>query len=244
MKHLLLSLGLLCLGAGSARAQTTAPPAAAPRPNACPPAPANTTPAQAHENERQRWNNLLTDSTWRATRFNTQPNTLLVETVMGRKPGTALDVGMGEGRNGIYLARQGWQVTGIDIADKALALAQKQAQTAGVQLNTVVADAETYDWGTAKWDLIVLSYAGGREYADQVKKALRPGGLVVLEGFHSDAAKGRKIGNGVVFETDELKKLYAAAGLTIVRYQEPMGVADFSKENLRLVQLVAQKPRK
>jgi len=52
--------------------------------------------------------------------FKRSPNSLLVEAVKGRRPGSALDVGMGEGRNAIYLAKQGWHVTGIDRAEGAL----------------------------------------------------------------------------------------------------------------------------
>lgn len=88
---------------------------------------------------------------------------------------------------------------------------------------------------------LLLALLGGDTV--RVKKALRPGGLVVIEGFHADAAKARggKIGSGVVFDTDELKKRYAGVGLKILRYEEPMGAANFSRENLRLVKLVAQK---
>jgi hypothetical protein len=46
----------------------------------------------------------------------------------------------------------------------------------------------------------------------------------------------------VFFKTDELKKLYGEVGLKIVRYKEPIGTADFTKQQLRLVQLVARKP--
>ena len=102
-----------------------------------------------------------------------------------------------------------------------------------------------YDWGTNKWDLIVLSYAGGRDYADRVKKALKPGGIVVLEAFHMNATEKIQVVDGdyrVFFKTDELKKLYGDAGLKIVRYEEPIGTADFTKQQLRLVKLVAQKP--
>ncbi|WP_092774135.1 class I SAM-dependent methyltransferase [Hymenobacter actinosclerus] len=215
--------------------------------------PANATAAQRAdydrqmaERTRQRWNFILTDSVARARVLNEQPNALLVETVRGLKPGTALDADMGEGRNAIYLARQGWQVTGVDIAEKALAYAQKRAHALGVPLITEVHDMVTYDWGTSKWDLIVLSYAGGRDYADRVMRALRPGGLVVLEAFHMDATQRLQVVGGdyrVFFETDELPTLYRAAGLRIVRYEEPIGTADFTKEQLRLVKLVAQRPR-
>src|SRR5262245_27594799 len=52
------------------------------------------------------------------TGFNLKPNRLLVEAVKDLKPGLALDVGMGQGRNALYLAQQGWEVTGIDLAEE------------------------------------------------------------------------------------------------------------------------------
>ena len=215
--------------------------------------PANATPAekeaythQMAERTRQRWNYLLTDSLARTKVFNTAPNALLVETVKDLAPGTVLDADMGEGRNALYLAQLGWQVTGVDIAEKALAFAQQRAHALGVPLATELHDMATYDWGTNKWDLIVLSYAGGRDYAARVAKALKPGGLVVLEAFHMDATKRLAVVDGdyrVFFNTNELPTLYGATGLKIVRYEEPLAPADFTKETLRLVRLVAQKPR-
>ena len=53
-----------------------------------------------------------------------------------RKPGKALDVGMGEGRNALYLAKLGWDVTGFDPADKVVALAAQRAKTMGLALKT------------------------------------------------------------------------------------------------------------
>ncbi|MCB2410345.1 class I SAM-dependent methyltransferase [Hymenobacter lucidus] len=222
-----------------ARSNESEPPGAA----SYPPRPANATPAQLQEYERELWNHFLTDETWRSTRFNAQPNTLLVESVRGRPPGKALDVNMGEGRNALYLAGLGWAVTGIDIADQALAFAQQRARQLGRPLTTIQHDANTYDWGCGQWDLIVLCYADESTHVPQVQAALRPGGLLVFENFHTDVnqARGNRPGQEVGFATDELRSCYAAAGFTIVRYEEPIGVADFSREAHRLVQLVAQK---
>lgn len=205
--------------------------------------PAGATPAEAREYERGRWNHFLLDETWRRTRFNPQPNTLLVEAVRGEVPGAALDVSMGEGRNALYLAQQGWQVTGVDYADKALAFAQQRARQLGVALTTVVHNVNTYDWGRNQWDLLVLCYVDEDAHLAQVQAALKPGGLLVLENFHTDvnlAWQGRQ-GQPVGFATDELKNLYAAAGFDILRYEESLGVADFSRETQRLVKLVARK---
>jgi SAM-dependent methyltransferase len=198
------------------------------------------TPSQLHE--RERWNNAFLDPEWQRTRFNARPNTLLVEAVRDLPTGTALDLNMGEGRNALYLAQQGWLVTGVDFADQALAVARQRARQLGVPLITIEQDTNTYDWGSNCWDLIVLCYADESAHLAQVQAALRPGGLLVLENFHADInqARGYAPGQEIGFATNELKDLYAT-NFRIVHYAEPVAVADFSRETQRLVQLVAQK---
>lgn len=183
------------------------------------------------------WNRVLTSP---KPRFNTAPNAFLVDMTRALKPGRALDVGMGQGRNTIYLAQQGWDSVGFDPADQAVAAAQEQASRLGVNITTHVTRAEDFEWGDAAWDLIVLSYVGGRDYVDKVLRALRPGGMVVLEGFHRDATKTQSIGGAVVFDTNELLQLFA--GLRIVRYEDTIAVGDFGMVDTRVVRLAAVKP--
>lgn len=187
--------------------------------------------------EIERWNRTLTAP---EPRFNTAPNAFLVTMVKGLKPGRSLDVGMGQGRNTIYLAQQGWDSVGFDPADRAVAAAQEQAKKLGVTITTQVAKAEDYDWGDAKWDLIVLSYVGARGYANQVRRALRPGGMIIIEGFHRDATKTQSIGGAVVFDTNELLKLFA--DLRVVRYEDTTSVGDFGLNETRVVRFAAVKP--
>ena len=187
--------------------------------------------------EVERWNRILTAP---KPGFNTKPNAFLVEMTKGLRPGRALDVGMGQGRNTIFLAQQGWDAVGFDPADRAVAAAQEQAARLGLKITTHVARAEDFDWGDAQWDLIVLSYVGAREYVANVLRALRPGGMVMIEGFHRDATKDHPIGGAVVFDTNELLKLYGA--LRVVRYEDSDGIGDFGLEPLRVVRLFAQKP--
>ncbi|HUK18509.1 MAG TPA: methyltransferase domain-containing protein [Bryobacteraceae bacterium] len=187
--------------------------------------------------EVERWNQILTAE---KPRFNINPNAFLVEMAEGRKPGTALDVGMGQGRNAIWLAQQGWSVTGFDPADKAVALANQTASKLGLHLNTVVTTDDKFDFGENRWDLILFSYAGGRGMTDIVQKALKPHGIVVIEAFHRDATRGTSIGGGVVFDTGELVMLFPR--LRVVRYEEPIAVADFGQDRLRLVRYCAEKP--
>jgi SAM-dependent methyltransferase len=186
--------------------------------------------------EIEFWNRVLTAP---KPRFNTAPNAFLVEMIKGLKPGRALDVGMGQGRNTIYLAQQGWESVGFDPAERAVSAAQEQAKKLGVKITTHVARAEDFDWGEAAWDLIVLSYVGGRDYVANIQRALRPGGMVVVEGFHRDATKTQPIGPAVVFDTNELLQLFS--GFRIVRYEDTNAVGDFLQSETRIVRLAAVK---
>jgi SAM-dependent methyltransferase len=187
--------------------------------------------------EAERWNRILTSEN---PTFNTKPNEFMVEIVKNRKPGTALDVGMGQGRNAIWLAQQGWEVTGFDPADKAVALAQKTAATLGLRIHTEIKGEEEFDFGERRWDLILISYAGGRDLTDRLQRALRTGGALIIEAFHRDATKGRSIGGAVVFDTGELPKLFPQ--LRVVRYEEPVRKADFGQEMVRVVRYCAERP--
>lgn len=186
--------------------------------------------------EIERWNRILTAP---APAFNIEPNAFVVAMVKGLKPGRSLDVGMGQGRNTIYLAQQGWDSNGFDPADRAVAAAQEQARKLGVKITTTVARAEDFDWGTSKWDLIVLSYVGAREFVANVTTSLRPGGMVIVEGFHRDATKTRPIGGSVVFDSNELPKIFA--GFRVVRYEEPTTTSDFGRFETKVVRLAAVK---
>jgi len=187
--------------------------------------------------EVERWNRILTAE---KPHFNTKPNAFLVEIASSRRPGTALDVGMGQGRNSIWLAQQGWDVTGFDPAEKAVALALENAQKTGVHIKTEVKGMEDFDFGESRWDMIVLSYVGAREMPDVIQRALKPGGVVVVEAFHRDATKGSSIGGAVVFDTGELPALFPH--LRVVRYEEPMATADFGLDKVRLVRYCGERP--
>ena len=86
------------------------------------------------------------------------PNPLLASAVLDRKPGKALDFGMGQGRNAVFLAMQGWDVTGFDPSDEGIRLAQANAAKAGVKIRALVESDDQFDFGVARWDLIVMTY--------------------------------------------------------------------------------------
>ena len=187
--------------------------------------------------EVERWNQILTAP---SPRFNTKPNTFLVEMVRGVTPGTALDVGMGQGRNALYLAQQGWTATGFDPADRAVAAAQQEAARLGVKLTALVQRDDQFEFKKDTWDLVVLSYVSVRDLTDRVYDTLKPGGLVVVEAFHRDALKSGPIGPAVVFDTNELLRLFTR--FRVIRYEDTDAVADFGLNRVRVVRLCAQKP--
>jgi SAM-dependent methyltransferase len=111
------------------------------------------------------------------------PNALLASAILDRKPGRALDFGMGQGRNAVFLATQGWEVTGFDPSDVAVRLAQANAAKAGVKIRAVVAGDQQFDLGAAQWDLIVMTYVRSPDSrdAERIRRALAPGGIFVYE---------------------------------------------------------------
>jgi SAM-dependent methyltransferase len=141
---------------------------------------------QGQKLEIERWNRILTAPN---PFFNAKPNAFLVEMTRGISPGKALDVGMGQGRNALYLAQQGWTVTGFDPADKAVAAAQEEAKRLGVSLTALVLRDDQFDFGREQWDLIVLSYVGARGMVPRVYDGILSGVAAalgfarVLDGF-------------------------------------------------------------
>lgn len=192
---------------------------------------------QAQTLEIERWNRILTAP---VPMFNTRPNAFLAEVTRDVRPGRALDVGMGQGRNAIYLAQLGWDVTGFDPAERAVAAGQDQARRLGLNLTALVMRDDQFEFGKEQWDLIVLSYVGFRALVPQLYESLRPGGLVVVEAFHRDATRTASIGGAVVFDTNELLRLFEH--FRILRYEDTEGAGDFGHGNTRLVRLFARKP--
>jgi hypothetical protein len=128
--------------------------------------------------ESDYWNHFyLSDK----SNFNRAPNGFLAEVVRGKPSGTALDYGMGEGRNAIYLASLGWRVSGFDPADAPVALAQKRAKELGLALDTEAVRDSEYDFGKERFDLILFSWTMPLVPVAKVVDSLKPGGMVVME---------------------------------------------------------------
>ena len=168
--------------------------------------------------------------------FNTAPNAFLTEVVKGLKPGRALDIGMGQGRNSVYLAKLGWDVTGFDISERGMELARKSAAAAGVKITTIRASMDDFDYGIGQWDLIVATYEGV-SWLEAAAKGLKPGGFLVVEGY----SKHPQAPASAAFGPNELLKLFMDRNLHVVRYDDVEGEPDWLKLD-RVVRMFARKP--
>jgi len=174
-------------------------------------------------------------------RFNSQPNRLLVETVAGLPPGRALDIHMGQGRNALYLASLGWQVTGFDYSEEGVRAAREAAARQGLKLEAVVARHEDFDFGRARWDLVVLSYAWvplGEPYISRIKESLKTGGVLVFEGLLDES--GSEAAAPWLPRPNQLLHLFLN-DFRILRYEDVRAEADWSWRPERIARLVAEK---
>ncbi|CCH32776.1 methyltransferase domain-containing protein [Actinosynnema sp. NPDC047251] len=104
-------------------------------------------------------------------------------------PGTALDVGSGEGADAIWLAERGWKVTGVDLARTALDRAARQAAEAGVEVTWQQADVTAWDPAPEQFDLVSVQYlhlpgAVREDLYRRLAAAVRPGGTLLVVGHH------------------------------------------------------------
>jgi SAM-dependent methyltransferase len=195
--------------------------------------------ASRPEARRIMFNNIYANPD--ASGFIRKPNALLVSAVKGRKPGRALDVGTGQGRNAVFLAVEGWDVTGFDISDVGLEVARKNAARVGVKINTVLKSREEFDFGVAQWDLIVITYEtiplGTPSYGERLRNSLRAGGLIVVETTASDA--GQPLTRSVDVDPARLRRAFD--DFRILHFEDGVAMPDWGKEKTRLVRFVAEK---
>ena len=131
----------------------------------------------------------------------------------------------------------------MDISDVGLAKAREQARKLGVHLDTVLENADDFDFGKERWDLVAMIYFPPRPYASRIREGLKAGGIVVVEGFHRDSAEKRRLGEGVVFGSNELLRVFE--DFRVLRYEDVVAPPDWSphgdQDPVRLVRLLAQK---
>ena len=131
------------------------------------------------------------DKRYAAMDWPSHPDETLVALVRDLPAGRALDLACGPGRNAIWLASRGWQVTGVDASAVGLAQAAERARAAGVSLELVQADVLHYE-PLGAFDLVVVANlhfgSGEREgFFARAGACLAPGGHLYVVGHHLES---------------------------------------------------------
>ena len=116
-----------------------------------------------------------------------KPNRFLVAEVSDLPPGRALDLACGEGQNAIWLGSLGWDVTGVDYSEVAIAKARARAERDGVVVDFVCADLVSYEPRPESFGLVLLLYLHipleeRRSVLARAARAVAPGGTLLLIG--------------------------------------------------------------
>jgi SAM-dependent methyltransferase len=207
-----------------------------------PPLAAQTAPKDPAEG----WNEVYRDPDSSYVR---EPSSFLVRCLdrMAReglgKPGAkALVLAMGAGRNAVELAARGYDVTGLDISEVGIEKAEASAAAKGVEIRAVRADMFKNDLGDGVWDLVTNIYFNPAiRILDRIKRAVRPGGFLIIEGFGADyEGPGPPIWSryGSNQLLDELE------GWRILEYQDGTYSGDWAGgKPVPIVRVLASKPK-
>jgi SAM-dependent methyltransferase len=123
--------------------------------------------------------------------YGTEPNSFLRENVSVLPTGDVLCLAEGEGRNAVFLANTGRQVSSVDLTEAGVAKTLRLAAATGVSVDAVVGDLASYDLGVDRWDAIVSIFAHVPapvrvDLHKRVVASLRPGGIFLLEAYTPD----------------------------------------------------------
>jgi SAM-dependent methyltransferase len=172
--------------------------------------------------DSRQWNERYSGAEYE---WKTEPNQFVAAELAGLPPGRALDLAAGEGRNSVWLAERGWQVTAVDFSRVGLEKGRKLSAARGVSVNWVVADLVGYQPDPRAFDLVLIAYlhleAQSRaEVLARAAAALAPGGTLFMVG-HDRANLTEGAGGpqdpGLLYTADELRADLSGPGLRVIR---------------------------
>jgi SAM-dependent methyltransferase len=153
------------------------------------------------------------------------PNDFLQSQIIKLKPAASVLVpGDGYGRNGIWLAKQGFRVHTVDLSPVGVERARKAAVAAGVNLKMEVADLATWNWPLDEFDAVVAIFLhlppeARRKIHGSMLRALRPGGIVVFEAFSPEQLKYKSGGPkdvALLYTPELLRQDFAGAEIVLL----------------------------
>jgi tellurite methyltransferase len=140
-----------------------------------------------------------------------------------------LDVGMGEGRNAVFLARMGFDVTGTDISSVAVRKAKGLAREFRVHIKAKIIPTEKYIPPAELFDGIIVFYYVDRKLTEKLKSWLRPGGILIYEAYtdkQSNMKGFEQYEKRYLLRPGELLGLFK--GMKVLKYVEPVHLNKFT----------------
>ena len=185
--------------------------------------------------------------------FGTAPNKFLAsQTALFGAGMSVLSVADGEGRNSVWLAEQGCAVTATEISSVALEKAAKLARGRHVAVDFVQVDIFDWDWPTEAFDAVVgifIQFAGPAERPRQMagmKQAVKPGGLLLLQGYTPKQLEYRTGGPSAVenlYTEALLREMFADWEIVLLHeHEDLMEEGSAHAGHSALIDLVARKP--
>lgn len=187
--------------------------------------------ADAKPRDKERWDSKYDEEVYI---YGKEPVSFLKENVGLLPKGKALDLAMGEGRNGVFLATQGFEVVGLDISEVGLAKAHRLAREMGTEIETRVVDLENHALEKGAYDVVICMYYLQRDLFPQIKAALKKGGMAVIQTYNVDYLKYAGFPRKYLLNTDELLEIFK--DFKIILYEN----YDDGKEAYSSI--IAQKP--
>jgi SAM-dependent methyltransferase len=202
------------------------------------------------DNPRQHWDARFSGEDYY---FGRAPNQFLAEhRHLLPNSGQALAVADGEGRNGVWLAEQGLDVLSIDFSPVALEKARRLAAERKVALRTEEVDLAVWPWPEAAFDVVAAIFIqfAGPELRERIfagiKRALRPGGLLLLQGYRPKQLDYRTGGPPLVenlYTEELLRRAFADLAVTELRSHDDVIREGSGHDGMSaLIDLVARKP--
>ena len=191
--------------------------------------------------DKERWNLKYEGTTYI---YGKEPTAYLKDKLSLLKKGKALVLAMGEGRNAVYLAENGFDVTGVDLSEVGIEKCARLAEERGVEVNSIVADLTDYDMGTEQYDLITNFYFYDKSILPRVIDSLKPGGMFIFETYSRDHPKHSKFGPknpNYLVKPNELLEIFQS--LRILYYEDTVTELDegMHKGKAALIRLIAKK---
>jgi len=157
--------------------------------------------------------------------YSKEPNLFLKENFKKIPKGNVLCVADGEGRNGVWLAKNGYNVTSIDFSPKAIEKTNKLAQEYNVSINTKCGDLLNYNFGENKYDGIVSIFAHFKveemnKLHSQYLRALKPNGIFFMEVFAKEQLLLKTGGPkdiALLYDTKDIKNSFPNAEIELLK---------------------------